>query len=154
MWFHVRRCSSVDGTYYLHYRNEFKVLWNRILKVLIWVGWAELSYQVEQLMVNTLPVVWQLSGFENTAFRAVYLTVLTAEVRSYLKAQSFSISQRLLFWSQYYYPRDHYFLVTEVHIRKSGRWCFKELLSWQVINRCLGSKLVSVLCGDTSQTPC
>jgi len=54
VWFHIRRCSSLDSTYLLHYRSEFNVLWNRILKVLIQVEWAELSYPVGQVMVSAL----------------------------------------------------------------------------------------------------
>lgn len=55
-----------------------------MLKVLIWVEWVELSYPIEQVMVNTVSpiVVWQIPGFENRAFRAVHLIVVTAEVET------------------------------------------------------------------------
>lgn len=55
-----------------------------MLKVLIWVEWVELSYPIEQVMGSALSliVVWQIPGFENTAFRAVHLIVVTAEVET------------------------------------------------------------------------
>lgn len=55
-----------------------------MLKVLIWVEWVELSYPIEQVMGSALSLiaVWQIPGFENTAFRAVHLIVVTAEVET------------------------------------------------------------------------
>lgn len=61
------------------------------------------------------PGVGKLSGFGNTVLRVVYLSVVTADVRT---VQSFSISHKLLFWSHYYHPRDHSLIGTEVHSRK------------------------------------